>query len=87
LQTSPYRGSFQQQVISKEIYDVSGMETTLLRVEDRLDGVSNFLSWKARVTLALKEYELWELVDKVVTSPTYPTPYKFSIRICGSHRQ
>jgi hypothetical protein len=42
------------------------MASTPLRVEDRLDGASNFLSWKARVTLALKEYDLWEVVDKVV---------------------
>jgi hypothetical protein len=43
-----------------------------LRVEDRLDGASNFLSWKARVTLLLKEYDLWEIVDKVVPPPTDP---------------
>jgi len=49
------------------------MTTTPLRVEDRLDGASNFLSWKARVTLAFKEYGLWELVDKVVVPPTDPT--------------
>jgi hypothetical protein len=49
------------------------MASTSLRVEDRLDGASNFLSWKARVTLALKEYDLWELVDKVVVPPTDPT--------------
>jgi hypothetical protein len=49
------------------------MEATSLRVEDRLDGASNFLSWKERVTLALKEYDLWELVDKVVTPLTYLT--------------
>jgi hypothetical protein len=41
-----------------------------LRVEVRLDGASNFLYWKARITLALKEYDLWELVDKVVAPPT-----------------
>ena len=46
------------------------MGTTPLRVEDRLDEASNFLSWKARVTLVLKEYDLWELVDKVVTPLT-----------------
>jgi transcription termination factor NusB len=44
-----------------------------LRVEERLDGASNFLSWKARVTLALKEYDLWELADKEVTSSIDPT--------------
>jgi hypothetical protein len=50
------------------------METTPLRVEDRLDGASIFISWKERVTLVLKEYELWELVDKSITPPTYMTP-------------
>jgi len=29
-----------------------------LRVEHRLDGASNFLSWKARVILALKKHDL-----------------------------
>jgi hypothetical protein len=47
------------------------MTSTILRVEDRLDGASKFLSWKSRVTLALKEYDLWELVDKAVVPPTY----------------
>jgi uncharacterized protein YehS (DUF1456 family) len=46
------------------------MTTTTLKVEDTLDGASNFLSWKVRVTLALKEYDLWELLDKVVTPLT-----------------
>jgi hypothetical protein len=48
------------------------MASTSLRVEDRLDGASNFLSWKARVTLALKEYEHWELMDKVVVPSIDP---------------
>jgi hypothetical protein len=43
------------------------MEATPLRVKDRLDGASKFLSWKARVILASHEYDLWELVEKVVT--------------------
>jgi hypothetical protein len=43
-----------------------------LRFEDRLDGVSNFLPWKARVTLLLKEQDLWENVDKVLPVPTDP---------------
>jgi hypothetical protein len=49
------------------------MEITSLKVEDRLDGASNFLSWKVRVTLAFKEYDIWELVDKVVPPPIDPT--------------
>jgi hypothetical protein len=36
-----------------------------------LEGASNFLSWKERVTLDLKEYDLWELVGKVVVPSTY----------------
>jgi hypothetical protein len=46
------------------------MGSVSLRIEKRLDGTSNFLSWKERVTLALKEYDLWELVDKVLVPPT-----------------
>jgi hypothetical protein len=71
--TGQYRGGFQQQVISKVVYHVLGMELTPLRVEDKLDGESNFLSWKARVTLALKEYDLWDFVEKLVTPPIDPT--------------
>jgi hypothetical protein len=46
------------------------MASANLRVEDRLDGVLNFLYWKEKVALALKEYGLWELVDKFVVPPT-----------------
>jgi len=46
------------------------MATTSLRFEDRLVGASNFLPWKARVTSLLKENDIWEIVDKVVPSPT-----------------
>jgi hypothetical protein len=49
------------------------MESTSLRVEDMLDGVSNFLYWKERVNLALKECDLWDFVDKVLVPPIDPT--------------
>ena len=48
------------------------MRTTSLIVEDRLGGASNFLSLKERVNLALREYDLWELVEKVVVPQTNP---------------
>jgi hypothetical protein len=48
------------------------MNTIPLIVEDRLDGASNFVSWKEKVTFVFKEYDLWELVDKVITPPTDP---------------
>ena len=38
-----------------------------------MDGAPNFLSWKARVTLLLKEHDLWEIVEKVVPVPTDAT--------------
>jgi hypothetical protein len=34
------------------------MTSTSLRFENRLDGASNFLSWKVRVTLLLEENDL-----------------------------
>jgi hypothetical protein len=48
------------------------MASTSLRFEDRLDGASNFLSWKVRVTLLLEENDLWDIVKDVVTPPTNP---------------
>jgi hypothetical protein len=39
-------------------------------LEDRLDGASNFLSWKVKVTLLLDENDLWDIVKNVATHPT-----------------
>ena len=41
-----------------------------LRVEDRLDGAANFISWKARISLILEENELWDIVQGPATNPT-----------------
>ena len=41
-----------------------------LRNEDRLDGAANFVSWKARIFLVLRENELWEeVVRNTTTNP------------------
>jgi hypothetical protein len=40
-------------------------------VEDKLDAASNLLPWRVRVTLELKEYDLSNLVDKVVVPLTF----------------
>ena len=45
-----------------------------LRVEDRLDGVANFSTWKARIALILEVNELWDIVVSTATNPvTVPT--------------
>ena len=41
-----------------------------LRYEDRLEGASNFIPWKERITLLLEECELWDIIEKVVSIPT-----------------
>ena len=41
---------------------------TGLRMEDRLDGVGNFVSWKARILLVLEENELWDEVFRNTTT-------------------
>jgi len=48
------------------------MASTSLRFEDILDGASNSLSWKGRVTLLLEESDLWDIIEKVVTPPVDP---------------
>ena len=43
---------------------------TGLRLEDRLDGVGNFVPWKARIVLILQESELWdEVVNHTIVNP------------------
>jgi hypothetical protein len=46
------------------------MASTSLRFKDRLDGASNLLSWKVRVTLLLEENDLWDIAKDVVAEPT-----------------
>jgi hypothetical protein len=45
-----------------------------------MDRESNFLDCKSRVTLVLKECDLWELVEKVFVRPTYPAFHKKEIK-------
>ena len=42
---------------------------TSLRVEDRLDGATNFGSWKERMIFLLQENELWDIVENTTTHP------------------
>jgi hypothetical protein len=43
-----------------------------LRVEDRLEGATNFWAWKARILLLLEEYDLKEYVEMVIPDPNDP---------------
>jgi hypothetical protein len=43
-----------------------------LNIEDKLEGVTNFCAWKARVLLLLEENDLKEYVEGEVVSPTDP---------------
>jgi hypothetical protein len=40
---------------------------TCLRVEDRLDGATNFGAWKERMIFLLQENELWDIVENTTT--------------------
>ena len=41
-----------------------------IRYEDRLDGVSNYIPWKVRITVVLKELRVWSFINSVMTKPT-----------------
>jgi hypothetical protein len=45
------------------------MSVTSVKFEDRLDGASNFLPWKARISVILKEQDLWEVVTNPPPAP------------------
>jgi hypothetical protein len=40
-----------------------------IRFEDRLDGISNYLQWKVRMSTVLKENKIWNYVSSVVVVP------------------
>ena len=40
-----------------------------LRVEDKLDGASNFRSWKTRILFVLEKNEIQNYVNKDVSEP------------------
>ena len=40
-----------------------------MKVEDRLDGASNFNSWKSRVLIILEENDLLKFVNEKVPEP------------------
>jgi hypothetical protein len=48
------------------------METIGLRYEDRLEGASNFLSWKTRIMFLLRENGLWSCANTTMTALTDP---------------
>ena len=41
-----------------------------IRYEDLLDGVSNYIPWKVRITNVLKEIRVWSFINSVMTKPT-----------------
>lgn len=40
-----------------------------LRDQDRLDGVSNFAIWKAKILTAFDEYGIWDHAENVLVVP------------------
>ena len=41
-----------------------------IRYEYRLDGISNYLPWKFRITVVLKEWKIWNFANTKMTKPT-----------------
>ena len=41
-----------------------------IRYKDRLDGMSNYIPWKVRITTVLKEWKIWSFASTVTTKPT-----------------
>jgi hypothetical protein len=48
------------------------MANASLRIEDRLDGASNFCPWRERISLVLEENGLLEIAEGKVTAPADP---------------
>jgi len=44
--------------------------TSSIKFEDRLEGISNYLQWKVKITSVLKENKLWTFANTIVPIPT-----------------
>jgi hypothetical protein len=51
------------------IFSRKRVMATGLRVEDRLDGATNFGAWKERMIFLLQENKLWDIVENTTTHP------------------
>ena len=54
------------------------------RTEDRLDGATNFVSWKSHILLVLKENELWEEVVRNTTTNPITIPPSIDAALLAS---
>jgi hypothetical protein len=50
------------------------MSTSQMRVEERLDGASNWSPWKAKIVFILEDLELWDIVEAPVVVPPATAP-------------
>ena len=57
------QGRFLNMLFSAE----KGSMATGLRVEDKLDGATNFGAWKERMIFLLQDNELWDIVENTTT--------------------
>jgi len=55
---------------------VAEMATSGLRDQERLDGASNYVIWKARMSFLLDKHALKTYVDSVVVVAADPDPLK-----------
>jgi hypothetical protein len=45
-----------------------------MRAEDRLDGASNWSSWKTKIIFVLEDLKLWDIVEAPVVVPPVTVP-------------
>ena len=50
------------------------MSVSQMQAEDWLDGASNWSPWKTRITFALEDLELWDIVQAPVVVPPVTAP-------------
>ena len=55
---------------------LADMTTSGLEDQDRLDGASNYVIWKARMSFLLEEHALKTYVDSVIVVPADANPLK-----------
>lgn len=77
----------QQERGGHSTFHLEEMAASGLRDQDRLDGASNYVIWKARISCFLDEHFLKVYIDNVVAKPTDPNQLKkYKVEIAKTKR-
>lgn len=51
------------------VFNIYSITASSFRYEDKLEGSSNYLQWKVRISIVLNENKMWNFINTTVVPP------------------